>query len=159
MGWLYDSRELKTKQDFIDQLEEIQAYAELDGQDFDFGSGLIINEMSLGSEDAYYEMDIDNLVDTIEYWEYNRHIIKKEVKVKPNRRYYKQVEKDRIRQLSDITWMCVLDNDDWLQRVYRGRRSSQLKKISNKKIRRYKGDISIKGNMCHKIFDFWWTLD
>lgn len=39
MGWLYNSEELKTKQDYINQLKEIVAYRELDGQDFDFGSG------------------------------------------------------------------------------------------------------------------------
>ena len=31
------------------------------------------------------------------------------------------------------------------------------KKISNRKVRRYKGDI-INGNWYQKIFDYWWTM-
>lgn len=33
-----------------------------------------------------------------------------------------------------------------------------FKKYSNKKIRRYKGEMP-NGNFCKKIFDFWWEID
>lgn len=121
--------------------------------------GLIINEMLLGSEDAYYEIDIDNLTGAIDYWEFDNPTIKKPLKIRPHRRYYMQIEKEKLKHLSNISWMNVIDNDDWLQRCYRGKRSAHLKRQSNRKIRRYKGSISLKGNMCHKIFDFWWELD
>lgn len=39
-------------------LEEIKAYRDLDGEPFDFGEGLIYPSNTLGSEDAYYEMDL-----------------------------------------------------------------------------------------------------
>lgn len=46
----------------------------------------------------------------------------------------------------------------YYKRFYRRRVSKCLKKVSNRKIRRYEGEIS-NGNCCHKIYDFWWELD
>lgn len=43
----------------------------------------------------------------------------------------------------------------YYKRLYRGQRSKYLKKQSHKAIRRYKGELH-NGNMCHKIYDFWW---
>jgi len=71
MGYTYNEKELVTKEDYILKLAEIKAYRELDGQDFDFGTGIIINDMSFGSEDAYYEMDLQSLEEAIEYWDEN----------------------------------------------------------------------------------------
>ncbi len=161
MGFYYDKSELKTLNDHIFQLKEIEAYRELDGQDFDFGNGLIINKMSLGSEDAYYEMDIQVLEDKIANWEYkNRHNKpRNNSKYKLHRRVYEQKEKKRLEFLSKVSRMNVMERSGCLQRCYRGKRSAHLKKKSNRRIRYYKGDISSKGRMCHKLFDFWWELD
>lgn len=50
----------------------------------------------------------------------------------------------------------------YYKRVYRGNRkglsTTYWKKISNRKIRRYKGDIS-NGFMCHKIFEYRWHIN
>lgn len=43
----------------------------------------------------------------------------------------------------------------YYKRLYRGQRSKHLKKQSNRKIRRYKGELQ-NGWYCHKLFDFWW---
>lgn len=42
----------------------------------------------------------------------------------------------------------------------RGRRSgtSLHKKLSNRKIRRYKGSLPVKDNAAHKLYDFWGEL-
>lgn len=45
----------------------------------------------------------------------------------------------------------------YYKRVYRDKDSPYLKKISNRKIRRYKGEIS-NGWNCHRLFDFWWEM-
>lgn len=45
----------------------------------------------------------------------------------------------------------------YYKRVYRGKRSKYLKRQSNKKIRRYKSELS-SGRNCYKIFDFWYEL-
>lgn len=45
----------------------------------------------------------------------------------------------------------------YYKRLYRGQRSKYLKKLSNRKIRRYKGGLS-NGSMCRKLYDFWWEM-
>lgn len=44
----------------------------------------------------------------------------------------------------------------WYKRGYRGQLSKYLKKLSNKKVRKYDGDI--RNNKYRRIFDFWWSL-
>lgn len=50
----------------------------------------------------------------------------------------------------------------YYKRLYRakrkGNRYTYYKKYSNKRVRRYNGEIH-KGNMYRKIFDYWWTVD
>lgn len=43
----------------------------------------------------------------------------------------------------------------YYKRVYRGQRSKYYKRLSNKKIRRYKGELK-DGRYCNKLYDFWW---
>lgn len=45
----------------------------------------------------------------------------------------------------------------YYKREYRGKRSKYLKKQSNRKIRKYKGDFQ-NGFHCHKVYDFWFEL-
>lgn len=45
----------------------------------------------------------------------------------------------------------------YIRREYRGKMSRFLKKIGNRKIRRYEGDIS-SGCAYRRLFDFWWEL-
>ena len=49
------------------------------------------------------------------------------------------------------------DGKEYYKRYYRGKRSKYLKKLSNKKVRRYNGEISGKGGY-KKLFDYWWEL-
>lgn len=44
----------------------------------------------------------------------------------------------------------------YYKRWYRGKRSSYLKRQSNKAIRRYKGELHNGYQHIHKIYDFWW---
>lgn len=50
----------------------------------------------------------------------------------------------------------------YYKRLYRGRgrhsNSNYHKKMSNRKIRRYKGELPTKGNLGHRLYDFWWEL-
>jgi len=50
----------------------------------------------------------------------------------------------------------------YYKRLYRGRgrrsNSNYHKKMSNRKIRRYTGELPKKGNFSHKLYDFWWEL-
>lgn len=49
------------------------------------------------------------------------------------------------------------DDEEYYIRFYRGKRSKYLKKLSNKKVRKYDGEISGKGGY-KKLFDYWWEL-
>lgn len=49
----------------------------------------------------------------------------------------------------------------YYKRLYRSRgkgASYYHKKLSNRKIRRYKGELPRKGNLGHRLYDFWWEL-
>lgn len=83
--------------------------------------------------------------------------------------------KNHIKQLSKLQWYpspCIYMDEIWIRgigyvenpkpyykRLYRGKRSKYLKKLSHKKVRRYTGDLPRKGNQSNKLFDFWWTYD
>lgn len=51
----------------------------------------------------------------------------------------------------------VNNPNPYYKRLYRRHYSKYLKRQSNKKIRRYKGELH-NGNMCHKLYDYWWDL-
>lgn len=50
----------------------------------------------------------------------------------------------------------------YYKRLYRGRgrrsNSNYHKKMSNRKIRRYRRELPKKGNLSHRLYDFWWGL-
>ena len=54
---------------------------------------------------------------------------------------------------------CTDNSKPYYKRIYRGNgKNSRLhycKKMSNRKIRRYKGELHNKGFSCHKLYDFW----
>ena len=56
----------------------------------------------------------------------------------------------------------VENSKPYYKRLYRGRgrrsNSNYHKKMSNRKIRRYTGELPKKGNLSHKLYDFWWEL-
>lgn len=56
----------------------------------------------------------------------------------------------------------VENQKPYYKRLYRGRgrrsNSNYHKKMSNRKIRRYTGELPKKGNSSHKLYDFWWEL-
>ena len=51
----------------------------------------------------------------------------------------------------------TVDDAVYFRRDWRGSRSKIFKKVSNKKIRSYKGDIPKNGGY-RKVFDFWWEI-
>ena len=66
---------------------------------------------------------------------------------------------------TDEVWIRGHGNVDnlrpYYKRMYRGRgkgMSYYHKKISNRKIRRYKGELPKKGNLCYRLYDFWWEI-
>lgn len=73
-----------------------------------------------------------------------------------SKKYYKR----KLKRLAKITngWLCGVyysETKGRYVRLNRGSRSKWLKKCSNKKIRRFKGDLP---NNVHKLFDYWWEM-
>lgn len=56
----------------------------------------------------------------------------------------------------------IKNQKPYYKRCYRGRgkhsASHYHKKMSNKKIRRYEGELTRKGNIGYKLYDFWWKI-
>ena len=46
----------------------------------------------------------------------------------------------------------------YYKRTYRSKRSKYAKRQSNKKIRKYKGELHNGYQHIHKLYDFWWEL-
>lgn len=57
----------------------------------------------------------------------------------------------------DNCWTDDPNETKYLKRWYRGSRSSWLKRMSNKQLRRYKGEVPNRGGY-KKVYDYWWEL-
>ena len=73
---------------------------------------------------------------------------------KNNERIYRI---NRTRYCPSGIYLKERDGKQWYTHYYRGKRSKYLKRLSNRKIRKYKGEISGKG-WYKKLFDYWWEL-
>ena len=70
----------------------------------------------------------------------------------------------RLAKAKENSWFspawCVKSDEhkpEYVKREYRGKRSKILKKISNKKVRQFQGEIP-DGCGYKRIFDLWWEL-
>lgn len=80
---------------------------------------------------------------------------------KRQRRRADQAHKNHLKYLAEAlpgypAPACCVE-ERYYKRLYRGQASKYLKRQSNKKVRRYQGDLS-DGRMFHKVFDLWWKL-
>ena len=53
-------------------MDRIRCVSLLEGVPFDFGTGLIKNDLSYGTEEAIWEMEQQDLEEIIEFWEYEK---------------------------------------------------------------------------------------
>lgn len=168
---MFYSSDLQTKENYEILLQEIKAYRELESHEFNF-NGIILkntNEYNLGSEDAYYEMDIQSLEEILEYWDNNSSNTTKKYKkfkIKLNKHSRKQITKDKLLKLNNYgKWWTTYEqiNDEgksYIIRCYIGNnknsRTTYHKKKANKKVRKYKG--MLKRSNYRKIYDYWWEV-
>lgn len=148
---MFYAENLISKQDYMDLMLEIEAYRNIDGENFDFGTGLIVNEMSYGSEDAYYEMDIQMLEDIIEHWELDNIVTKSRKKPKTHKRHLRKRQNNRLKKLLHSSPSLAVQKDGWIKRCYPNHQTFHPKKVSNKKVRRYQNEFPSKGSFHHKI--------
>ena len=89
--------------------------------------------------------------------EYEDEYVRESNRANKRRRDY--LKKKRALDLTEISYVAGWTDED--RRYVRHRKRSALeqfyKKVSNRKVRRYNGDLSGHGDY-RKIFDLWWTL-
>jgi len=140
-------------------IDEIRAYRESESEVFDFGEGEMKMDGWYGSEDAYYEMCLPEESGTnLEMDEYycTKPRLKKRHKYRLHKYYRKQIGKKKLEKLSKVGWWIVSDKGTHKTRCYYSGRKTTIKKISNKKVRKYKN----LGNYANyrKVYDYWYEL-
>lgn len=140
-------------------IDEIRAFRELEGEVFDFGEGEMKIDGWYGSEDAYYEICLpEESGYNFEMEEYYHP--KSKPKIKHKYRLYKyhrkQIDKKKLEKLSKVGWWIVSDKGTHKTRCYYSGRRATIKKISNKKVRKYKN----LGNFANyrRVYDYWYEL-
>lgn len=165
----YGTGEERTKEDFEMLLQEINAYRYLDGESFDFGNGLIENnhEFHYGSEDAYLEMDEENIKEMLESWNkinywgnyYQNYKKSHKIKKRLNRYECKKMTQKKAKNLTSMIWWATYYREDegYYKRCYESGRKKYAKYCTNRKVR-HRNDFSLKCGGYRKVHDYWWDV-
>ena len=149
-------------------LQEIQAYRELDSAEFNFNGVILRNtgEYNLGSEDAYYEMDIEALEEALllhseDFQRKLKYINKRNKKYKSRLNKYgrKKITQSKLKKLNQCTWWVTYynENEGYYERCYVSGRKRYAKYCSKRKVR-HRNDFALKGNGYRKVYDYWWDV-
>ena len=141
--------------------DELEAYRRLNGQSFDFGTGLIKWD-DPKSENIYWKMeqqDVENYIDYLENNYQNKNKINKtsqNIRKRLNKYNRKQIDKIKLKKLSKISWWNCYFNEEENKyvRCYLSGRKGYAKWCS-KRIVRHRNDFSLKGNGYRKVYDYW----
>lgn len=157
---------MREKEELLLDLIEVRAYRELQSEPFDFGTGLIENDSKF-SEDAYYKMEENEILEKLRDLEEGKTKKNKQVnnkKIKNKRKYYldKKAEK-RMKKLHEIGVYQVYEaiNEDtgekYMDKFYLSGRKGFAKRQSNKKVRK-SNNFPLKGGGYRKVYDYWWEV-
>lgn len=147
----------KQLEEYILDWIELEAYRSLEGVPFDFGTGLIKNDLSFGTEEAIWEMEQQDVEEIIRWWNYNKPKPKKQ-KYKINHYERKQIDKIKLRELAD--YACTIYYNERKERYVRFYLSGcrqYAKWCTNRKIR-HKNDFPLKHSGYRKAFDYTWCI-
>lgn len=141
-------------EDAADQFEQFLWCDKVGGKVYCFGH----------CEDAYETEDSDVIENNFSSKLKRRNKRERDKKHRDHLRYLSEIARDHpspaiYKDEIYVRKLGYIDNPKpYYRRLYRGKRSGYLKKQSNRKIRRYKGELH-KGWQCHKLYDFWWEYD
>lgn len=147
----------KTKEELIIDWNELEAYRILNGQSFDFGTGLITDD-SNESEDTYWKIqqqDIESALDGLE----DKGGVYKQKKYKRRKSRTKDIDNRKLKKIARVSWFPVSYSEDkgrYLRYYVSGRRK-YAKWLTNKTIR-HTNDFPLKGNGYRRKVDYWWIL-
>lgn len=147
---------IKSKEELIIDWYELEAYRSLNGQPFDFGTGLITRD-DPASEEVYWKMeqwDIENMIDDLEN---NQYIIKR--KSKRIKYKTKEIDKQKLKKLAQISWFPVYYSEDKGRyvRCYVSGCRKHAKWLTNRVIR-HTNDFPLRGNGYRRVVDYWGIL-
>jgi hypothetical protein len=155
-------------------LKELEAYRTLEGRPFDFGHGDVPNDLTFGTEEAYWEMEIQEIEsvlydycdDLIMYYPDTNNINHKNKSTTKKNRYLNKLKsKEKLIQLNHTAnWIYVSYDEDkkYYSRRFSGQKVKRdTKQQSRRRVRnRVKAlsDFSIKGCEYRRLYDYWWEL-
>ena len=133
--------------------KELQAFIDLEDEYFDFGEGRMC--VCNGEKDCYKRA----LLNRCWLEECNSNNNNQRIRQKTRLNHYarKQIDKKKIEKLDGTKWWLVNNVKPYKRRDYFGKRRKHIKRVSNRKVRQYKEDIS-DGGYYRKIYDYWWEL-
>jgi len=148
----------KLYEELITDWEELEAYRTLNGQPFDFGTGLITNE-SQESEDVYWKIQqqsIEHILDHLDSLddEYNYKIIKHKRKRRKSRS--KDIDNRKLKKIARISWFPVYYSEEkgrYIRSYISGRRKF-AKWWTNRTIR-HTNEFPLKGNGYRRVVNYW----
>jgi len=148
---------IKTKEDAIARLVELEAYRRLEGVSFDFGTGLIKNELSFGTEEAYWKIEVLFLRDLIEDWlENTKYPPKVNHKRRLNRHARKRVGKRKILKLAKVAdWAVGYNDGETRYRRFYISGSRKYAKWRTNHVVRNNTSFPLIGNGYRKCFGYW----
>lgn len=143
-------------EEIYDTYRDIEAYRYLEGQPFNFGDGLIINESKV-SEDVYHKMELYRLKDLLSY---NNNDLKQHRKTRLNRYERKKITQKRLKKVADLYGYFI--RFDEKKQIYTRRYISGVrgyaKWCSRRKIRNRYDFATYKSNSYRRLFDYWYTI-
>lgn len=155
-----ETKREQKREELLSDLVELEAYAELEGEAFDFGGGLVENtgEYRCGVEYVYIKMDIEAIG-------YRLHKLEEKTGTPPTRcqrgrqyrREWRKNEQEWLRELGryGAFWLVNERIEGYYSRCYIG--NKHLKRRSNRAVRRNKALVG-KGGDYKKVYDYWWEL-
>lgn len=145
----------KTKEDLIIDWNELEAYRTLNGQPFDFGTGLITNNSS-ESEDAYWEieqLDIENALDDLE--DVYLYRSKRKKKYKLNHYNKKFIDRVKLKKLSNYAYTIYFNEEKGRYKRFYLSGCKQYAKWCSDRVIRNRNDFPLKGGGYRKAYDYW----
>jgi len=143
----------QTKEDLIIDWNELEAYRILNGQSFDFGTGLITWDAPC-SEDVYWKIEQQNIENIINDMEKYKYISKRKTK----RRKYKTKDID-IQKLKKLIFVSSYfaqynENKNRYCRIYLSGCRKYAKWLTNRVIR-HSNDFPLRGNGYRRVVGYW----
>lgn len=148
-------------EELILDIIEINAYRDLENETFIFGSIELKNdgEYKMGSEEVYYEMELQYLEEALLALKENKFIVNRSKNIRLNRYERKKITQKRLKKIHSYTWWTTSydENLDIYKRHYISGCKKYAKYCSRRKVRN-SFDFPLKGNGYRKCFDYWWTI-